>query len=190
MENVIVLSFVTADQAQDALRGLRRLHDADVVRLEAAAVIERTEEGRIAIRDVSEDFHLRATAAGGVLGALIGVLTGPFGLVIGGATGAAVGSLVDVADAQNTDQIVRVLGRTVRPGSAATLAVAYERTPAAVDDLAAELSGTVLRQARGEVECEIAEAEEAAIAAQREAEGKRTIGDRLRDVKDAMLDRR
>ncbi len=47
----------------------------------------------------------------------------------------------------------------------------------------------MLRRPRAEVEYEIVEAEEAAMAARREAEGQRTIGERLRDVKDAVLDR-
>lgn len=190
MENVIVLGFGGADPGRSAVQALRRLQDADDVRLEAAAVLERTLEGQIRVRDLVEEFHLRATASGGLIGALIGILTGPFGMVIGGATGAAVGSLIDVADAENADQLVRVFGKVVRPGSAATIAVAYERTPTAVETIAAELGGSVLRRARAEVEQEVAEAEEAVLAARREAEGKRTVGDRLRDVKDAVLDRR
>lgn len=190
MENVIVLGFAGVDRGEDAVQALRRLQDADDVRLEAAAVLERTREGQVHVRDLAEEFHLRATASGGVIGALIGVLTGPFGMVIGGATGAAVGSLIDVADAENVDRLVRAFGKIVRPGSAATIAVAYERTPTGVDAIAADLGGSVLRRPRAEVEREIAEAEEAALASRREAEGKRTVGDRLRDVKDAVLDRR
>ena len=190
MENVIVLTFARTDQAEDALRDLRRLHDAGDMQLEAAAVMERTADGRVDVRDLAEDFHPRATAAGGLVGALIGVLTGPMGLLIGGATGAAVGSLVDVADAESADQVLRVFGQVVPPGSAATVAVASERTPADVDRLASDLGGTVVRRPRADVEREIVEAEEAAIAARREDEGKRTIGARLRDVKEAVVDRR
>ena len=190
MENVVVLSFAGTDQAWDGLRWLKRLHETDDLQLEAAAVVERAPNGEIVVVEVAEDFHVRATAAGGLIGALIGVLTGPIGLVIGGATGAAVGSLVDVADAESADALLRIFGQAVPPGSAAAIAVLFEKTPAAVDGLAVELEGTVLRRPRADVEYEIAEAEEAAIAARREAEGKRAIGDRLRDIKDAVLDRR
>ncbi len=189
MENVMVLTFAETETAKDGLRGLRLLHDSDDLRLEGAAVVKRASDGHIDTVEQAEDFHLRATAAGGLVGALIGVLTGPVGLLVGGATGAAVGSLVDVADAESADQLLRVFGTVVPPGSAATIAVVHERTPAAVDRLAADLGATVLRKPRADVEYEIAEAEEAAIAARREAEGKRTIGERLRDVKDAVLDR-
>jgi len=189
MENVIVIGVAGTEEAEDALRGLRRLHDGDEVQLEVAAVVERTADGRIEVLDAAEELHLRATAGGGVVGVLIGLAAGPMGLLIGGATGAAVGSLVEVAEAESADQVLRVLGEIVRPGSAATIAVAYERSPVAVDRLASDLGATVLRRPRAEVEREIVEAEEAVLAAQREAEAKRTIGDRIRDVKDAVVDR-
>ena len=190
MENVIVLGFAGVKRAEDALEALRRLQDSDDVRLEAAAVLERPVEGQVRVLDLAEEFHLRATTSGGVIGALIGLLTGPIGVVVGGATGAAVGSLVDVADAENADQLVRVFSKIVRAGSAATIVVAYERTPAAVDAIAGDLGGSVLRRPRADVEREIAAAEEAALAARRDAEGKRTVGDRMRDVKNAVFDHR
>ncbi len=104
----------------------RRLHDTDEAQLEVAAVGERTADRRIEVRDPAEEFHLRATAAGGVVGGLIGFLTGPIGVLIGGATGAAVGSLVDLSDAENLNRLLPLFGQVVRPGSAATIGVAHE----------------------------------------------------------------
>ena len=190
MENVVLLRFAGTDQAEEALRGLRRLHDADEVQLNAAVVVDRVAEGPVVVGEVSEDFHIRATAAAGLVGALIGALTGPPGVIIGGVTGAAVGSLVDVADAESTDHMLRMSGETIPPGSAATIAVLMEKSGAVVDRLAADLGGTVLRRPRTDVDQEILQAEEAAIAARRDAERKRTVGERLRDVKEAVVDRR
>jgi uncharacterized membrane protein len=190
MENVILLRFAGANQAEEGLVGLRQLHDTEDVQLNAAAVVERGVDGPVVVGEVTEDFHMRATAAAGMVGALVGALTGPPGLILGGVTGAAVGSLVDVADAESTDQMLRMFGETVPPGSAATIAVLFEKSQGAVDRLAADLGGTVLRRPRAEVEQEILRAEEAAIAARRDADGRRTVGERLREVKEAVLDRR
>ena len=189
MENVIVLCFAGTDQAEEGLRRLRRLHDDHEVQLEAAAVVDRGAHGPVVVGEVTEDFPMRATAAAGLVGALIGALTGPPGAIIGGVTGAAVGSLVDVADAEAADQILRMFGETVPPRSAAAIAVLVEKSEVAVDQLASDLGGAVLRRPRVEVEHEIIRAEEAAIAARHEAEGRRTIGERLREVKEAVLDR-
>ena len=46
MENVALLRFAGTDQAEEAMRGLRRLHDADDVKLNAAVVVNRAGEGR------------------------------------------------------------------------------------------------------------------------------------------------
>jgi uncharacterized membrane protein len=189
MENVIVLGFARNEQAEDALAGLRDLHRSDELQLEVAAVIQRTPDGGIDVRDLAEEFQLRVTAAGGVVGALIGLLTGPMGVLLGGATGAAVGSLVDVADTESADDVLRWFGQDVQPGSAATIAVAHERSPAAVNKLASNLGATLLRRRLADVERELLEAEEAVLAARRDDEAKRTLGERLRDVKDAVLDR-
>ena len=190
MENVILLCFAGTDQAEEGLRGLRQLHDAHDVRLDVAAVVDRTPDGPVVVGEVTEDFHMRATAAAGLVGVLIGALTGPPGAIIGGVTGAAVGSLVDVADTESADQILRMFSEAVPPGSAATIAVLSEKSEAAVDELAADLGGTVMRRSRGEVEHEVVQAEEVAIAARRDAEGRRTVGERLREVREAVLDRR
>ncbi len=189
MENVILLCFAGTDQAEECLSGLRQLHDAHDVQLEAAAVVDRAADGPVVVGEVSEDFHMRATGAAGLVGAVIGALTGPAGAIIGGVTGAAVGSLVDVADAESTDQILRTFGESIPPASAATVAVIVEKSEAAVDRVAADLGGTVWRRPRAEVEHEMAHAEAAAIAARRDAEGRRTVGERLSEVKEAVLDR-
>ncbi|HVL06250.1 MAG TPA: DUF1269 domain-containing protein [Acidimicrobiales bacterium] len=190
MENVIVMCFAGTEQAEEGLRGLRQLHEAHDVQLDAAAVVDRAAAGPVVVGEVAEEFHLRATAAAGLVGTLIGALAGPPGAIIGGVTGAAIGSLVDVADAESADQILQIFGETVPPGSAATIAVLSEKSEAAVDGLAADLGGTVMRRPRAEVEHEIVRAEEAVIDARRDDEGGRTVGERLREVKDAVLDRR
>lgn len=190
MENVIVLNASTVERAQESLRGLRRLHDAGDIRLEAFAVVERREEGRIVVLDQVEDVHIRATAAGGVVGGIVGLLSGPLGLLVGGATGAVVGSLVDLADAESSDDVLRRLTWVVPPGRAATIAVVAEPAQAAVDAMALHLGIAVLRRKRAEMELQIAEAETALSARRHDEASRRTIGERLRDIKEAAVDRR
>ena len=163
MENVIVLNVDAVEQAQESVGGLRRLHDAGDIRLEAFAVVERTDEGRIIVLDQVEDIQITATAAGGVVGGIVGLLTGPLGLLIGGATGAVVGSLFDLADAESSDDVLRNFAGAVPPGRAATIAVVTEEDETAVDAMASGLGIAVLRRPRAEVELQIAEAETATM---------------------------
>ena len=100
MENVIALTFGATEQARGAVDALLHLHRSGEIRLEAAAVVERSEDGRVVVLEHAESSRLRGTTGGGVTGALIGLLTGPVGVLAGGATGAVVGSAVDVAEAK------------------------------------------------------------------------------------------
>jgi len=168
MDNVIVLTFSATERAPEALQGLRQLHDAGDIRLEAVALVERTEDGRTVVLDQAEDVRIKATATGGVIGGIIGLLGGPFGLFLGGATGAVVGSLIDIAEVEGSDDVLRTFAQAVPPGHTGTIAVIEEPTYAAVDALASGLGVSVLRRPRGEVELEIAEAEEAALLREQE----------------------
>ena len=190
MDNVIVLTFRGSDRARASLGALRRIHDAGEIRLQAVAVVERMEDGRPVVIDQAEDVQVTATAAGGVIGGIIGLAGGPAGLLIGGATGAVVGSLVHIAEVESSDDVLRTFTSAVPRGYAATVAVVDEPAPAPVDALAAEFGVEPLRRARAEVESEIAEAEEAAIARRRDDQAEHTIRDQLRDLKDGFMDRR
>ena len=184
MEHVIVLTVSAVEQAQAAVRALRRLHDAGDIRLEAFAVVERTEDGRTIVLDQVEDVQITATAAGGVVGGIVGLVGGPLGLLLGGATGAVVGSLFDLAEAQSFDDVLRNLAWAVPTGRAATIAVVTESAQTAVDAMASDLGIAVIRRSRAEVELQIAEAETASARLRGEA-SRRTIDDRLRDIEES-----
>ena len=163
MENVIVLTFPGSDRARASLGALRRLHDAGEIRLQAVAIVERTQNGRPVVIDRAEDVQITATATGGLLGGFIGLLGGPAGLLVGGATGAVVGSMVHVADVESADEVLRTLASAVPPGHTATIAVIDEPEPAPVDAVSHELGVVPLRRSRDEVESEIANPQEAPI---------------------------
>ena len=164
MENVIALAFSGAEQAREGVRALQRLHRSGELRLQAVAIIERAEDGRVFALEEAEEVAPRGTVGGGLVGAVVGLLTGPVGLVVGAATGALVGSLVDVAEGESSEDVVRWLGRALPPGHTAAIGLVEEPTPAAVDALAWDLGVAVLRRSRDQVEQEIAAAEVEATA--------------------------
>ena len=172
-ENVVGLGVEGIPEAREALRELRRLHDSRTIRLAAAAVVGRRDDGRAFAVEQAAD----PTPPGGVAG----LLTGPFGLVLERAPGALVGSLVDVADPRRSDHLVRCMGDAVPPGSVVTVAVVAEATPEAVDDLASRLGAVLTRRSRAEVEREVDVDEE---------RSRRSLADRLRGLRDVGAGRR
>lgn len=164
--NVIAVSFEGDSSAYEALTNLKELASQGQIGLDGAAVVERDESnGQVVVKDQVSGNAGQSTATGGLVGLLVGILAGPFGILIGGATGLLIGSLFDADDAEDTQSVLAEISKSVRPGRAALIAEVSEQSPEAVDAAMAKLSGTVLRRPAGDVETEMAAAEQA----QREA---------------------
>jgi uncharacterized membrane protein len=169
MENVLAVSFGEDSKAYEALSSLKELDDQDQVDLAAAAVVVRGEDGHIDVKDQVGDDDLVGTATGGVVGLLIGILGGPFGVLLGGAVGLLAGSLYDLDESDATESALGEISRSVRAGQTALLAQADEPSSEVVDNAMKSLGGTVVRRSLDDVQAEIAAAEDAQRAAAHEA---------------------
>jgi len=176
-ENVVVVDFTDDESAYGALTALKELDSQGQIKVVEAAVVTRGDDGHIQTKDQVGDDDLAGTASGGIVGLLIGILGGPLGVLLGGATGLMIGSLYDMADADDTDSVLSDVSKTVQTGHNALLAQVVEQSPEVVDTAMARLSGTVVRRSVYEVESEIAAAQEA----QREA--KKAARKKLREAR-------
>jgi uncharacterized membrane protein len=160
-ENVILVTFGEGGGAYEAMTALNELDSQKQVKVVTSAVVTRGDDGQIEVQDEVADYDVPGTAGGGIVGLLIGILGGPLGVLIGGATGVLVGSLFDLADADETHSVLAEMSKKVETGSTAVLAQVVEPSPEVIDTAMAGLSGTVTRQSVYAVETEIAIAEEA-----------------------------
>ncbi|HEX4622877.1 MAG TPA: DUF1269 domain-containing protein [Solirubrobacteraceae bacterium] len=169
MKNVLAVSFAEDSKAYEALSSLKELDGQGQLDLTAAAVVARSEDGHIEAKDQTGDDEMTGTATGGVIGLVIGILGGPFGILLGGVTGLLIGSLYDLDESDATESALGDISRTVRPGKTALLAEADEQSPDVVDNAMTSLGGSVLRRSLDDVQAEVAAAEEAQRAAAQEA---------------------
>jgi uncharacterized membrane protein len=167
--NVISVSFDTDSNAYGAMTALKQLDSQGQLKVEAAAVVERSPDGEVVVKDQVGDVQFEGAATGGFLGLLIGILGGPLGVLIGGTYGLLVGSLADLGEAEDTESVLSQISASVRPGHTALLAQVTEQSPEVVDTAMANLGGAVLRRSVADVEAEIAAAEKAQRHAKREA---------------------
>jgi uncharacterized membrane protein len=154
--------------AYEALARLKELDARDDVGVRAAAVVTRAEDGQVTIKDQFGKESSDDTIGGGFLGLLVGVLGGPIGVLVGGATGLLIGSLFDDDDDDHTKSVLSDLSSAIRVGPPGMLAEVSEQDPTAVDAVMAHLDGTVVRRKLSDVELEVAAAQDA----QREAKKK------------------
>jgi uncharacterized membrane protein len=166
---VLVVSFEDDRNAYKGLTSLTELDAQQRVLVRDAAVVVRDEDGQVAVKDRIESTFPAATAGGGLIGLLIGVLGGPVGVVVGGISGLIVGSLLDLSDIEDADSALGAISSSVRLGHTALLAVVDEQSPEVVDAAMSNLDGTVIRRTVADVEAEIAAAESAQRKAKHEA---------------------
>jgi len=171
-ENVIAVGFADDSAAFEALTTLNELDSQGQVRVVEAAVVTRSDDGYVQVKDQVGDETLVGMASGGLIGLIVGILGGPLGVLIGGATGLLIGSLYDLDDADDTDSVLSEVSKTVQVGRNTLLAEIVEQTPEVIDTAMSHMSGTVVRRSVDDVESEIAAAEEVQREAKKEARKK------------------
>jgi uncharacterized membrane protein len=168
-DSVIAVSFEDDSNAYGALTRLKELDAQGQLEVGEATVVVRDADGKVTEKAESGSYPVPGTTAGGLIGLLIGIIGGPLGILIGGATGALFGSIIDIDEADRTDSVLGEISRSVRPGHTAVLARVGEQTPEVVDVAMRDLGGTVVRRATYDVEAELAAAAEAEREAKHEA---------------------
>ena len=165
--NVIVITWPDSSKAYEALTKLRNSYAADDIY--QAAVVQRDVDGRVVVQDGGSNTDGLNNLGGSAIGSLIGILGGPLGVLLGFSTGALLGSLVDLGDEVDDDDVLGAISKQLLPGTTSLLVDLNEAGTQVVDDLAAASGGVLLRYNYDELLGEIIDSEQAAKAAQKEA---------------------
>ena len=171
--NVLVVTFGEDPEndknAFQALTDLKQLDSQGQIGIAGAAVVSRDRDGRVDVKSGVGDDPYVGMASGGMVGLLVGIIGGPLGVMIGGATGVLVGSLFDIDEVETTESVLSEISKQVHPTRTAVLAQVTEQSPEVIDAAMARLGGEVMRRPAGDVEEEIAAAQEAQRRAKDEA---------------------
>ncbi len=172
-DNVLVVTFGEDPEndknAYEALTDLKQLDSQGQIKIAGGAVVARDLDGHVDVKSEVGNDPYAGTAAGGMIGLLVGIIGGPLGVLLGGATGVLVGSLFDLDDVETTESVLSDISAQVHPTRTAVLAQVTEQSPEVIDTAMARLDGEVMRRPVVDVEQEIAAAQEAQRKAKREA---------------------
>jgi uncharacterized membrane protein len=123
---VIVAGFRNEADAKEAMSDLKVAKKQGFAEYGDVALLTRDEEQKLHIAESADKGFGQGAMIGGVAGAAVGLLAGPIGWAALG--GAAIGGLAaKLRDGGFPDQELREMGESIKPGSAAVVAV-VERT--------------------------------------------------------------
>lgn len=149
--NVIAIRFADDDKTYRALAVLKKADAEGLVDVHAAVVAERGADGALEVMDGTDNVTAAGQTAGSLIGALVGLLGGPFTVLLGWGAGALIGGTIDVHRASGTDAALSELARTVAPGRNALIAEVTETRESVIDTEVAAGGGTVVRRPAHEV---------------------------------------
>jgi uncharacterized membrane protein len=195
-DNVVVIRFAEPSGAYEALSVLKQCDADGRLELASAAVVERSPQGELHVREGTVNDRVVGTASGSLIGMLIGLFGGPLGAVRGSGAGTLMGAAFDIERAETPDDALTVLGRALAPRSTAAIASVSEPMAEVLDSEMEKLGGEVTRMPTTEVMDDLNTAEEAAQDAAAEAHrtmlGKRkpeltaNLGERVGTLKENL----
>jgi hypothetical protein len=178
--NVVVSLFEVESEAFQALSQLKQNPGDENSYVTSAALVKK-ENGALRTLD-GFDTGLNTTddmAAGGLVGALFGILGGPIGVLLGGSYGMLIGSAFDTDDAIMNASLLEQIAGKMEESEVAIIGLAFEEDEAIFDQKLAGFKTTIARFDAAAVAAEVEEAR------QLEAEMARQARKELRDEKKA-----
>lgn len=143
MATFVVIDYESEVKAEEVRLALLKLEKEYLIDLADAVVVVRDDKGKLRLRQM---YNLTATGAlgGGFWGALVGLifLNPLFGFAVGAAAGAVSGALRDVGI---DDNFMKMLGDTLKPGTAALCVLIRDMTPDKVLDEIRQYGGTLIK---------------------------------------------
>ncbi len=179
-QNIVVGLFEVESEAFQALSQLKQNPGDENSYVTSAALVKK-ENGALRTLD-GFDTGLNTTddmAAGGLVGALFGILGGPIGVLLGGSYGMLLGSAFDADDALKDASMLEQIAGKLENDEVAIIALAHEEDESILDQ---KLSGFKTIIARFDAANVAAEVEEAQAL---EEEMARQARKELRDEKKA-----
>ena len=143
MSDLVILAFNNDTDAFKMRDELVNLQKQEVISLQDAAVVVRTEDGKTKVKQVTS-----LTGAGALGGAFWGMLIGllffaPWlGLAIGAVTGAIAGKFTDTGI---DDKFIKEVGDTIEPGHSALFLLVSKVTMDKVQPTLEEFDATVIQ---------------------------------------------
>jgi uncharacterized membrane protein len=130
------------DQAVGAI--VTKLTSAEPPRVYRLALVARGDDGKLSVRDITEESH-GTIGAGALIGGLAGLSAGPLGAAIGAGAGALLGWSAEMVNEEAVDEFANRDWSELAPGDRAIVAEVSEETAHVFEALMAANGGKASR---------------------------------------------
>lgn len=181
-DNIALITFEEESKAFQALAMLKRMAAERTIELKGAAVLSHKPDGTLKFDDADARGLGGSVATGGLVGAVIGILGGPLGVLLGWGAGALVGGVIDAKDAASSLRVLNRVGEVIPQGKNGLIAEVRETSFDALDRAVTDLGGNIVRTSTEAITDEVdaardaqAHADKAEAKEQREEERQEII---------------
>jgi uncharacterized membrane protein len=159
MKNIIAAIFKNESDGYQMITELRKTPSTQQAVI-AQMVLVKRENGTFNVCDRFDGISQNAegTIAGGLIGAVVGLLGGPLGVLLMGATGALAGSMVDLSGSTYGEAMLETVATKMMDGEVALIILAEENDEAFLDALLGKFDAMILRYDAVDVADEVEEA--------------------------------
>jgi hypothetical protein len=155
-DTIVVLRFNDLGQARQALHELKRLDRDRRLQVSAAALVGRSNDGRIEASGGSEeDAEGYYLPRGGIVGIMVDALSGPTEAVFGRPTESFRGHGARPTHEAEREQVLGEVNKDLEPGVTIVIAEIIDPDPGVLDAELAALGGSVTRRAARDVYAEL-----------------------------------
>ncbi|WP_158589104.1 DUF1269 domain-containing protein [Alginatibacterium sediminis] len=150
MNKMIVAVFKNETNVFNALNALKQLHKNGDISIYSSAVIEKNQASDVSLKTVEDD-SAENSVVGLVSGALVGMLAGPAGMLVGASLGGLTGAFFDLDDAGISAGFASEVSEALLPNHFAIVMEVEENWTTPVNTVIAQHDGIVFRKLRDEV---------------------------------------
>jgi len=147
MSKFAVVIFADEKKAYEGVRALKELDQEGMLTLYSNAVVARSPEGLVAVKERQTGGAL-GTAVGALVGGLIGMFAGPAGVAVGLGGGSVLGAFRDLFNLGVSSEFIETISKELAPGKAAVIAEISEEWVTPLDGRMEALGGVVIREWR------------------------------------------
>lgn len=168
-ENVFIITFEEDSKSYQAFTELKQFHQQKKIVGQQMAVLQNDADAGFLLKDFIDFTGSDKTAKGSLIGAVVGIIGGPLGVLLGWMGGSFIGATGDAREIQTAMSVFEEVLTMVSPGKTGVMLIARAEDKPVIDDYAYPLGGQVIRMDAEYVKEEIKKAQLAQFELQKEA---------------------